>query len=141
MSAFVFPMGLSMIVLTGTDMLTSNMLYGALPFVSHPQRTLAQRGADWAKLVSVSFTGNLVASVAMACCAAAWLFPVGSPGAVFAAALATKKCSLPIAAAVGKAVGANWLVNLAVFQGMLADTAPSLFRHYPLPPHLRMVLR
>lgn len=116
-SALVFPTGISLIVLTGTDLLTSNMLYGALPFFSHPGRSVTHRLRGWARLMAVSFTGNMLGSVAIACCAAAWLFPVGSPGAVFAASLATKKLSLPLAAAVGKAAGANWLVNLAVFQG------------------------
>ena len=40
LSASVFPIGLSMVVFTGTDLLTSNMMYHTLPFLTHPDRNV-----------------------------------------------------------------------------------------------------
>ena len=122
MSALVFPTGLSLILLTGTDLLTSNMMYGALPFLSHPDRSTGRCLRDWGRLMATSFAGNFAGSLAVACAAAAWLFPVGTPGAAFAVALATKKTGLTLAATIGKATCANWLVNLAVFQATTATS-------------------
>jgi formate/nitrite transporter FocA (FNT family) len=48
----VFPFGLSMIIFTGTDLLTSNMLYTTLPFLSHPEGK-AQRWAVLTRVLSV----------------------------------------------------------------------------------------
>lgn len=122
MSALVFPAGLSLIVMTGADLLTSNMMYGVLPFLTHPGRALARKVADLAKLWAVSFAGNALGSLFIASCAAAWIFLPGTPGAAFVAAVAAKKCALPLTALLGKAAGANWLVNLALFQATTATS-------------------
>lgn len=89
-----------------------------------PERGLEKNGGDLAYLWAVSGAGNLVGSAAVAIGAAAWVFLPGSEGAAFAAALATKKCALPLGAKFGKAVGANALVNLAVWQSMTATCTP-----------------
>lgn len=38
LGGLVFPIGLTMIIFSGTDLLTSNMLYTSLPFLTHPAR-------------------------------------------------------------------------------------------------------
>lgn len=121
-AALVFPTGLSMIILTGTDLLTSNMMYGVLPFLALPGRNLGKKVADVAKLCAVSFGGNALGSMLIAACASAWIFLPGSPGAGFIAAACAKKCALPLGAMVGKGMCANWLVNLAVFQATTATS-------------------
>ena len=111
----------SLIVLTGTDLLTSNMLYGTIPFLTKQKQAVT----DYIKLNGVSFCGNLAASCAFAAAASYVLFPCGSAAAQYAAALAAKKCSLPASHLLIKGIGANWLVNLAVFQASTATTTGS----------------
>ena len=69
-------------------------------------------------------TGNFVGSVILAAAASALLFPTGTSAASLAAAIATKKCSYSFGVAFGKAIGANWLVNLAVFSATTSNTTP-----------------
>jgi len=124
-TALVFPTGLSLIVLTGVDLLTSNMLYGVAPFTADPEKSKSRAVADYAKLTGLSFAGNFAASVTFAAAASFCLFPPGSGPAVFASALAAKKCALPAGQMFVKAMGANWLVNLAVFQAATATSTAS----------------
>eukprot|EP01052_Picozoa_sp_SAG31_P022171 SAG31_NODE_1751_length_7353_cov_6.874552_1_plen_153_part_00 len=70
----------------------------------------------------MSFAGNMLGSAAIALAASAWIFPPGSLGAGFAAAIAVKKCTLPLGAMLGKGVLANWLVNLGVLQATTANS-------------------
>ena len=76
---------------------------------------------DLTKLWGTSFLGNATASMAVAACASSWLFYT-EPLSSFACALAIKKCSFPFWTTMGKAVGANWLVNLAVFQAATSNS-------------------
>ena len=62
-SAAVFPVGLSMVVFTGTDLLTSNMMYHTLPFLTHQHRNVSLATAS--RVWSISFAGNLVGSIAI----------------------------------------------------------------------------
>ena len=64
-------------------------MYGALPFLATPNKQGMLK--DTAKLWSISFVGNGIASVTFAACAASWLF-YSDPVAGFAAGLAMKKC-------------------------------------------------
>jgi len=123
-SALVFPTGLSMIVLTGSDLLTSNMMYATLPFLGSKRedKDTAARTSDAAKLLGVSFAGNFASSLVIAGAVSSWVLMPGSPGATWVAALALKKCSLGYGAMIGKGIGANWLVNLAVFQATTATS-------------------
>eukprot|EP00050_Salpingoeca_kvevrii_P000620 m.152418 g.152418 ORF g.152418 m.152418 type:complete len:429 (+) comp10162_c0_seq1:52-1338(+) len=115
--AIVFPVGLAMITITGADLLTSNFFYGATPFLTHPQHH--PKLSSMMRLFAVSFSGNLFGSLLMAAAASSILFQSESVMA-FAAALAVKKTSLPLMHAFVKAIGANWLVNVAVFMSLTA---------------------
>ena len=108
-------------------------MYGALPFYrsrklkprddeASDDKSMEAKCGDLAKLWSISFAGNFAASAAMAGAAAFCLFSPGSANASFAAALAVKKCSLPFLPTMVKGIGANWLVNLAVFQAATSGT-------------------
>ncbi len=123
LSALIFPIGLSSIVVSGSDLLTSNMCYATLPFVSgDPRRTKEQKLENLVRLWSVSTAGNVIGCGAFAL-ATAGLFSGSSMGA-FAAGIATKKVMTPAVSVFFKAIGANWLVNLGVFLASNADSAP-----------------
>ncbi|GBG34457.1 Formate nitrite transporter [Hondaea fermentalgiana] len=123
LAASIFPMGLTAITLTGSDLLTSNMLYGAMPFISGDQRrTEEEKSKNLTRLWGISLAGNFVSCAAMA----AFVAPVilATPAAAaFAKGVAIKKTSGAFVATFGKAVGANWLVNLAIFQAATAQTS------------------
>lgn len=126
LTALIFPIGLSSIVLSGSDLLTSNMLYATLPMVSgDPRRSDDAKLRNLATLWGVSLAGNLLGCVGMAYFTSALFMAKGAGAcAVFAKAVAVKKTSGTLAATTAKAVGANWLVNLAVFQASTAATTP-----------------
>mmetsp|Transcript_1765 Transcript_1765/g.5277 ORF Transcript_1765/g.5277 Transcript_1765/m.5277 type:complete len:435 (-) Transcript_1765:95-1399(-) len=109
----VFPLGLSLIVLSKSELVTANFLTQALPPPS----------ADALRVVGVSFAANLAGSLAMVGLASyAGIFTPG--GAAMIVKAASGKAALSPGVAFAKGVGANWLVNLAVFQAMSSPTAP-----------------
>jgi len=132
-TAMIFPIGLSAIVVTGTDMLTSNMMYSTLPLVSQDsRRTTEQKLVSLTHLWSVSLVGNLVGCVGMAALTSHILG--GVPEVVdFVQAMAVKKTSATATATFAKAVGCNWLVNLAIFQASTATTTPGKMAMLWLP--------
>lgn len=117
MGASVFPIGLSMITLTGSDLLTSNMLYCSLPFLTHPQRNITPNTT--ARVLQMSFAGNLVGSLGVAAFATTFIF-TGDPWTSFITGLALKKASITLPAAFIKGIAANWLVNVGVYMAMTA---------------------
>ena len=120
MAAATFPAGLSMITFVGADLLTSNMMYHALPFLTHPDRNI--QGKTLVRMWSLSAVGNLVGSVAIASVASKYCF-TADPTQAWAAALAVKKCSMPFMEAFVKGVCANWLVNVAITMALTARSA------------------
>ena len=119
-SAAVFPVGLSMVVFTGTDLLTSNMMYHTLPFLTHQHRNVSLSVAS--RVWSLSFAGNFVGSVAIAAAASAYLF-TGDPYVTWLANVANAKVSMAMPEAFVRAVGANWLVNVAIFMALSSRSA------------------
>lgn len=119
-AAACFPVGLAMIIGTGQDLLTSNMAFHLLPFVTHPHRNANLKTA--VRIWAVSAAGNAAGSVLAAGFAASCIF-AGQPAiAAWATALAVAKTSLPFGIALAKGVGANFLVNVAVHMAGLAPT-------------------
>jgi formate/nitrite transporter len=116
LAASVFPIGLSMVVFTGSDLLTSNMLYHSLPFFTHPHRNVNLKtvGQVW----TISFAGNLLGSLVMASCAASAMVFSSAPYSTWITAVAVKKCGYTFTTALLKGVAANWLVNVAVFMSL-----------------------
>jgi len=125
----VFPVGLVMIVMNGVDLLTSNMMYGTLPFMANHQdeekiQFNSKLLSDVCRYSGISFVGNLTACVAIA---ALFSTAFGYGGiATFACSIAVAKTSLPFFVAFWKAIFANWLVNIAVL--MQASTTNSIAR-------------
>lgn len=113
---FIFPIGLVMIVTSGMDLVTSNMMFATLPFlIKDPKRSPEAAKtllSDCLRLLGVSYSGNLIASVAMASVFAA-LYGTGGV-ATFAASIAVAKTGNPFFIALLKGVLANWLVNIAI---------------------------
>ncbi|KAK3286081.1 hypothetical protein CYMTET_6342 [Cymbomonas tetramitiformis] len=120
--ALVFPVGLALITLTGTDLFTSNVMFTSLPFLSQPEKFEENREA-FVKVCGVSYLANFASSLAMAYCCAS-MFQPGAVAHPFLMGLAAKKCSLPFMTAVAKATGANWLVNLAVYGAASSLSTP-----------------
>lgn len=117
-AALMFPAGLAFVITTGSDLLTSNMLYGILPVISgDPRRSMSQKWQNFVRLLSISLLGNFVASLVIAYAAAN--FEVVAPED--AIRLAVKKTSMSAGTVFVKAIGANWLVNLAVYQAAMVD--------------------
>jgi formate/nitrite transporter len=112
----IFPVGLSMIVLSGSDLLTSAFAVNVLPFRSPATAAAAAaalRPRRVATLWAAVAAGNVAGSAAAAAAAAA-VFPRGSAPAAWAAAAAKKKCALSLGEAFCRGVAANALVNVAV---------------------------
>jgi formate/nitrite transporter len=109
----VFPVGLSMIILTGSDLLTSNMMYSTLPLLTHPKERSKELLGQYGKLLSLNFVGNFAGSVVMAYLAS--FFLVAQPSVSLAVGIAVAKTSLPFGVALVKGILANWLVNVAIY--------------------------
>jgi formate/nitrite transporter len=121
-SALVFPSGLAMISLCGSDLLTSAMMYCVAPFYTHAAtRNVNLRAL--ARVWAASLGGNLAGSVLMAGAAAGALVPPNSPAVASAIEVAEKKAALPAGVAFVRAVGANFLVNTAIVMTIGAQSA------------------
>jgi formate/nitrite transporter len=119
-SSLVFPAGLAMIIMTGTDLLTSGMMYCTAPYWTHPMRNTQLRTA--ARVMAVSLAGNVVGSV-IAAVAVGTVVIAGQPALMaWVANLAVAKTSLSFTAAFVKGVGANFMVNLAVLMATTSKT-------------------
>ncbi|KAI9009216.1 Formate/nitrite transporter-domain-containing protein [Hyaloraphidium curvatum] len=126
LAGLVFPVGLVMIVLTGVDLLTSNMMYTTVPFLElAPREVFGKRGASaWlslGRLLSVSLFANLAGSVMIAACAA-YLGGLSPESVAWAIKVAHKKGTLPAGTAFVRGIGANWLVCLAVYMSYTSRT-------------------
>lgn len=53
LGGMVFPVGLTMILFSGTDLLTSNMLYTTLPFLTAHNESNAKKTASLTRVISV----------------------------------------------------------------------------------------
>eukprot|EP00933_Yihiella_yeosuensis_P021027 TRINITY_DN16744_c2_g1_i1.p1 TRINITY_DN16744_c2_g1~~TRINITY_DN16744_c2_g1_i1.p1 ORF type:complete len:451 (+),score=68.96 TRINITY_DN16744_c2_g1_i1:89-1354(+) len=120
----VFPVGLTMVLLNGSELLTGNFMTLALPAWTHPCLGISEVIARKWRIVWMSFLGNFAGSLLVACgIYSLSVVQVGSPAAAWVATLAAKKCSLSLPVAVGKGMGANWLVNVGIFQAASAHTS------------------
>eukprot|EP00929_Paragymnodinium_shiwhaense_P008740 TRINITY_DN112708_c0_g1_i1.p1 TRINITY_DN112708_c0_g1~~TRINITY_DN112708_c0_g1_i1.p1 ORF type:complete len:410 (+),score=61.96 TRINITY_DN112708_c0_g1_i1:59-1288(+) len=130
----VFPVGLSMVLLSGSELLTGNFMTMVLPAWRQPEVSTSTVLSNCLRVWSVSGAGNLAGSLMMAlgiysCSVVA----AGSPAGTWLAAAVAKKCALSPLVAIGKGAGANWLVNCAIFQAASAHTAPGKIASLWLP--------
>jgi len=117
----VFPIGLSMIILTGADLFTGNTMTSSLMVLGHGQRGLRRNLSELGRLWGVSIAGNFVGGLLLATAATATVVATG-PYAAFAAGLAVKKCSLGLGVALTKGILANWMVNVGIFMASTSRT-------------------
>jgi len=108
----VFPIGLVMIIMTGADLVTSNMMYATLPFLRKRPEINKLIVIDICRYVGISYMGNLIACVLFAAIVST-SYGLGGM-ATFASTIAVTKTSSPFLVALWKGVLANWLVNIAV---------------------------
>ena len=113
LSGLVFPVGLAMIVLSGADLFTSNMMFAAMPFFSLRQADVfgkagILRWIELVKLLSLSFFGNLAGSLTLAA-SAAWFGNWSDEARAWTVRLAHKKGTLPGATLFVRGIGANWV--------------------------------
>lgn len=121
--ALVFPVGLLLNLSHGGELFTGQTMRATLAVLSN-KSTFAQLAQNWV----VSFTGNFAGALAiLALVLASGLFPTGSPASSFASSLSQAKLSLPFTEALCRAILANWLVCLAVWQASAAKTASDRF--------------
>ena len=110
--AIGLPMGLFMVVMTGAELFTGNVMVmtgGAL--------AKAVDAAAVARSWCVSYAGNFVGSIMLALIATAGQVPSAA-----IAKVAVAKCGVPFSAAVCKGILCNWLVCLAVWGAMASGT-------------------
>eukprot|EP00039_Didymoeca_costata_P021706 m.345243 g.345243 ORF g.345243 m.345243 type:complete len:368 (+) comp25978_c0_seq1:279-1382(+) len=120
LGAAVFPIGLSLVIFTGSELLTSNMFYHTLPFLTHAHRDVNLKTLG--KVLGLSAIGNFIGSVAIAAYASNYIF-LADPYTTWATAIAVKKTSLSAGTAFMKGIGANWLVNVAVYMALSSRSA------------------
>lgn len=119
----VFPIGLSMVLLTGSELLTGNFMTMALPAWTHPGVTTRQVLSNTWRIWRISGLGNLAGSLFVAGAVfSLGVVPAGSPAAAWVATVTVNRCALPLLILVGKGACANWLVNIAIFQATSAHT-------------------
>lgn len=117
LGGLVFPMGLAMITLTSAHLLTSNFYFCSLPLLSGNPGFLSAL-----RVCAASCAGNLCGSLCVALAVKHTIFS-GEPAAYpWITALVEKKVYLSKTVAFVKAIGANFLVNVAVFMAFTSTT-------------------
>ena len=115
-SACVFPAGLAMVLLAGSELFTGNALL-VIPLLER-QVTVVDILRNWV----VVYIGNLVGSLAVAAVAAYSHLPGSFGGALAQAAMntASVKCSLSFSDAFLRGIACNFLVCIAVWMAFAA---------------------
>lgn len=123
----IFPFGLGIVVLTGTELFTGNCLIAIS--VLEKKATVAGMLKNW----FLVYLGNFVGSVAVAAtCAYTGQLDYSSGAlAVFTMKLAAGKCALPFGSALVMGIACNVLVCLGVLCAMTAkDTTGKILGAY-----------
>lgn len=126
-TALVFPIGLCMVVILGTELFTGNVLM--ITAVLKKKITWAELARNWA----IVYVGNLVGALALAALMAYFgQMDIGAKAvAVYTAKVAAYKSSLPWANAFVLGIFCNMLVCVAVYIGSTAqDTAGKILGLY-----------
>ncbi|GAQ89714.1 formate nitrite transporter [Klebsormidium nitens] len=126
----VFPPGLILVVLSGSDLFTSNIFFFTAGLLEGRVKWhMALRSWTW------SWFSNLIGSLTIVYFAH-WAGILGEPGSTnsviaFAKTLAVTKTHLPWHGAVVRGMMCNWLVCMAIWQGMAAtDVIGKIFGIY-----------
>jgi formate/nitrite transporter len=109
------PGGLTLVVLTGAELFTGNVMVMMSGFLSG-----AIEAGDLVKNWVASYLGNFAGSVFLAWMAVQAKTVASGGGA--AVGIAVAKCSIPFSVAVAKGVLCNWLVCLAVWSAIASNS-------------------
>jgi len=116
--AVVFPVGLSMITVTGAHLVTSNFFYWAFPYLTQVNGgTISNALRVW----GASLAGNALGSLIVAGVVAETVFTT-PPYIDWVCSVVEKKSHLTPLEAFTKGIGANFLVNVAVVMSASAST-------------------
>lgn len=107
--AFLFPVNLVLIILTGGILFTGTSAAAPAAFYEGKVRLL-----DVARVLALSWVGNVLGSLAFAVFTM-WCDLHQGPTREATAAIAAKKCSKRFDVTFAKGVGCNWMVCMAVF--------------------------
>jgi formate/nitrite transporter len=111
-----FPLGLILVVVVGAELFTGNNAY-FIPNVINKKQSITEVLKNW----SLVYVGNFIGAVFVAYVITHLTHLVsGNPYAASVESIATSKTSHTFLVTFLKGIGANWLVCLAVWQGMAA---------------------
>lgn len=119
LGACIFPAGLIMVVIAGSELFTGNCLL-VIPALEK-EVTVAQVLRNWIIVYLGNFVGALLVAAGAAFCHQMSLFSNGMAASVISTAAA--KCSMPFGDALLKGIFCNFLVCIAVWLGMAAKDA------------------
>ena len=117
--ACIFPAGLIMVVIAGSELFTGNCLL-IIPALEH-KITVKQLCRNWVLVYLGNFIGGLIVAAGAVFSHQASLFDNGM--AVSMISTAAGKCSMPFGDALIKGIFCNFLVCIAVWLGMAAKDA------------------
>lgn len=114
----VFPVGLIIVVLAGSELFTGNVMFMTLG-VLDGSASVGGLAKNWVLSWIFNFVGALFVAYVLAYMGG--LFPADSAFTAKATAVAAAKVKMPFAQAFIKAIGCNWLVCLAVWLANASD--------------------
>ncbi|MBE6505731.1 MAG: formate/nitrite transporter family protein [Methanobrevibacter sp.] len=114
----VFPVGLIIVVLAGSELFTGNVMFMTIG-VLDGSASVGGLAKNWVLSWLFNFVGALFVAFVLAYMGG--LFPADSAFATKATAVAAAKVKMPFAQAFIKAIGCNWLVCLAVWLANASD--------------------
>ena len=114
----VFPVGLIIVVLAGSELFTGNVMFMTLG-VLDGSASVGGLAKNWVLSWLFNFVGALFVAYVLAYMGG--LFPADSAFTAKATAVAAAKVKMPFAQAFIKAIGCNWLVCLAVWLANASD--------------------
>lgn len=113
----VFPVGLIMVVLAGSELFTGNVMYMVMG-VLHKKADIVGLGKNWVISWVFNFVGALFVAYVLAYLSGIMVDPAFAKGAMTVAA---KKVALSWDQAFFRAIGCNWLVCVAVYLAFASD--------------------
>lgn len=115
--AIGLPVGLAMVILTGSELFTGNVFFMLVAWLSK-KVTASQLALNWA----VSFSGNFAGALFIAALAYAAGTTAAEPWLGTTLAVASMKAGLPFAVALTRGVLCNWMVCTAVWIALAAQS-------------------
>ena len=114
----VFPVGLMIVVIAGSELFTGNVMFMTLGLLDGTT-SVGGLAKNWVLSWVFNFVGALFVAFVLAYMGG--LFPVDSAFSAKATAVATAKVGLPFDKALIRGIGCNWLVCLAVWLANASD--------------------